>query len=776
MIACAGERSGAERVRVTASDEARRLETIGRPAWWLVDAFLAAERAFDGGDSVGALKGRYASMMREALSADDVKETSPIVAFVLWRLLMLTEEPSAEDAALVFRSADRFLRKDSTAREMLEEDMALVGTSLMQFESDIWSMLAGVASKNGDVARAVVYMSAARAHSTSWSFGFAERVERQMRDGVPKETEEEIAGYLALYGFDSRIVEGSTDRFSRALWEGARLAGERRFREAAPSLWDAMESDDVNVRSQAGRRLLEVLRRTGILNEELLDLADVVVADAKRNLQQLNDGYLQSALIDRALIIDRIEGLDGAVEDLKLAAALMPPEVPAASALRYLARFHEWDGEFEKARDYYRALIDFRDVEGGNEYHRTGYYYSAHLERRSGRLSEAIRLLERLKKMSSRLDDPFYGACRFWLARLYRETERVDEASETFKDLMKKRPFSFYGLRARMHVNGGEGASGNVFLDDESAAFVATVYRNVQREVGQPRAEDRHLFRARWALDEGVYANSFKATRGLFESGQRRYHAGSPSYLGRSGELGAVAVWRSLRQDLRSSETLKNSPADRIDIAERLGTVGDWLTAHQVLHDWGTNFFQDAGYLRASYPPALRELILKASTETKVPPELLYATMYAESYFSARAISIVGALGLFQFMPSTAVGYGVGEGYPHWKNDLEGSLADEVFSVNLAARWFDDILARNEDDIILAVMEHNAGTGNVRRWFGLRGGSQSGPTCSADMESCIERARSVETRNFARKVWVAMVIAKAVGMYQKTDSVPGEES
>ena len=771
-IANAAEQSGGAHATIAGPEEALRLEAGPRPAWGLVHAFITAEGAFSRGEDALALRDSYTRMVRDALSADHLEQTSAIVVFALWRLLMLTKEPSADEAAFLFHAADRYLEKGSAARRILQEDISLVGTSLAGFEADIWSVLAGIASGNGDFARSVVYMSAARAASTSWSFGFEDEVKQRMRDGLSKETEEEIEAYLAHYGFSTGIVVGSADRFAQALWDGTRLARERRFREAAPPLWDAMESADVNVRVSAGRRLLSVLRRTGVPARDLLELANILVDDARQSLERLNFGFLQVVLIERALIKDRkSDGFDGAVEDLIVAANLTPAAAPSANALRYLARLHEFAGRVQEARRYYRALVDFRDISGGNEWLETGHYYLAQLERNAGQLNESIALLQNLEAMTrNRTDSAFYGACRFWLARLYRHQGRFDEALSTFEELMETRPFGFYGLRARMHVNGGEGASDRVFLDDESAAFVAAAYRERSEAVSQPQGEDLNLLRVLWALDEGLYSDTFELTEHLFESDERRYYAGNPSYLSRTGELSALAVWRSLRQDLWSSETLKRFPSARVDIATRLGMVGDWLTAHQVLHRWGTDFSPGSGYLRASYPAAFRDLILEASVDGSVPPELLYGAAYAESRFSSRAISKVGALGLFQFMPGTVESLGVNDSYPHWRNDLQGSLADQIFAVNLASQWLSGILASHGGDLILAVMAHNAGSDAVSDWFDLGGHVQGRSSCRMDVEGCIERARSVETRGFAREVWVAMVISRAVGMFR--ESVP----
>ena len=59
------------------------------------------------------------------------------------------------------------------------------------------------------------------------------------------------------------------------------------------------------------------------------------------------------------------------------------------------------------------------------------------------------------------------------------------------------------------------------------------------------------------------------------------------------------------------------------------------------------------GYLSGAYPPRHRETIDRFSRKYEVPPNLVYAVTRWESYLYPAALSPVGALGLFQFMPTT---------------------------------------------------------------------------------------------------------------------------
>jgi soluble lytic murein transglycosylase len=181
----------------------------------------------------------------------------------------------------------------------------------------------------------------------------------------------------------------------------------------------------------------------------------------------------------------------------------------------------------------------------------------------------------------------------------------------------------------------------------------------------------------------------------------------------------------------------------------------------------------DSRYLAAAYPPVYIDRIQAAVDVHRVPPELLYAVMRRESLFCPAAVSRVGALGLFQFMPST-----FGTLDSRWDllgrsglASMEVFLRDLDLSIALGARWFEEeLLGPNGGDILLAVMEHNAGYPAVDAWRAEwdRKGRMG------DIEFMIETARFTETRIFARSVLTDLVIAEAIGLFGAAEERPAE--
>jgi soluble lytic murein transglycosylase-like protein len=102
----------------------------------------------------------------------------------------------------------------------------------------------------------------------------------------------------------------------------------------------------------------------------------------------------------------------------------------------------------------------------------------------------------------------------------------------------------------------------------------------------------------------------------------------------------------------------------------------------------------------------------------------------------------------------------------------EAFLSDPGLTIDLGARWFrKELLDRHEGNILLAVMEHNAGYPAVKDWI------ETWETAGryGDVEYMIETAGFSETRIFTRSVLTDMAVAQAIGLFAAVDNLPHQD-
>ncbi len=99
-------------------------------------------------------------------------------------------------------------------------------------------------------------------------------------------------------------------------------------------------------------------------------------------------------------------------------------------------------------------------------------------------------------------------------------------------------------------------------------------------------------------------------------------------------------------------------------------------------------------------PAAYRAPLLRSASRWNVSPGLLAAQLMAESGFNPHAVSPAGALGIAQFIPSTADSYGLRDPF------------DPVAAIDAQAHLMSDLL-RQFHSVPLALAAYNAGSGAV---------------------------------------------------------------
>ncbi len=137
-----------------------------------------------------------------------------------------------------------------------------------------------------------------------------------------------------------------------------------------------------------------------------------------------------------------------------------------------------------------------------------------------------------------------------------------------------------------------------------------------------------------------------------------------------------------------------------------------------------------------AYPLAFWTDVRRAAQAAAVDPYLVLAVMREESRFDPHVVSLAGAVGLLQLLPSTASGVAGSTVRP-------GDLKDPGVNVVTGTRFLAGLVRRFNGDVVLALAAYNAGPGAARRIARLP---------RADPDVFIESIPILETRAYVQRV------------------------
>ncbi len=178
--------------------------------------------------------------------------------------------------------------------------------------------------------------------------------------------------------------------------------------------------------------------------------------------------------------------------------------------------------------------------------------------------------------------------------------------------------------------------------------------------------------------------------------------------------------------------------------------------AGQLARDWGwystgiqTMINGDLwNELTVRFPLAYREEIAKIAQDTQLEPTFIYAIARQESAFDAAARSPVGAMGLMQLMPQTAIYTAKKSGIKHANTS---DLLKAEHNMRLGGLYLNHLLQTFNGNRILAAAAYNAGPSRVNRWL-----SEQGKEKPVDV--WIETIPYKETRHYVQNVLCFSVI------------------
>ena len=451
----------------------------------------------------------------------------------------------------------------------------------------------------------------------------------------------------------------------------------------------------------------------------------------------------------------------------------------ADEAFNQLAKNDFYRSEIDRSLAYFTQLQDFPRA---HDFEDTAYFFPALAlvaRNRAGDLDAADQLFtEYVERYPNGV---FRQRCIFWRGRIAEKRGDPGAARRLFQSLIDDAPYEYYSVRAGMHIEEGTGAIGRSIpaVDSSLRRELKDAYlRSRSQPVGPLGGTTPYHERLRFARTAGLYARLIDIDRGLGE----RLDNIPLDQLDDTGLVPAAAMLLALRRDTLAARDSDPSPDNWFQLIRFLtgDGVGDWSMAVEMTTAGGSEarrrlreLQKDPPYLATMYPDLdtltiLEEPLVQGAWPIEGSPglseSLMYAVIRQESGFYTAAISQMGAVGLFQFMPATFDGLD-----RRWGLLRDSAAASEVDylidparNIALWARWVTaEFPIRNRDGIASALMRHQAGSGNVSNWdrYWLEVGLEN------DLEYQIETARFAETRNFLRRVLTDTTIIDAVGLF-----------
>ncbi len=193
-------------------------------------------------------------------------------------------------------------------------------------------------------------------------------------------------------------------------------------------------------------------------------------------------------------------------------------------------------------------------------------------------------------------------------------------------------------------------------------------------------------------------------------------HANVTSLAGESNKSagGGEIVTRKISRIILKGGTQIDADAvweDADRVGYRLGkmqTFVDRSDVERVIREMGINEQKapasNSGLRYTSGHRGLDQLISYSADKYGIDPVLIYLVMREESGFNYRAVSRVGARGLMQLMPGTAVKLGV------------RNIHDPVENVDAGTRYLRTLLEMFNGDVNLALAAYNAGENAVLKY------------------------------------------------------------
>jgi soluble lytic murein transglycosylase-like protein len=384
-------------------------------------------------------------------------------------------------------------------------------------------------------------------------------------------------------------------------------------------------------------------------------------------------------------------------------------------------------GSHQAAAMIYQNLAPSTSADPTIRWH---YFWNLYL---AGKHEAALALLNRPGFVPSR-DRGIDGGLDYWRGRILEKLGKKDEAEGLFKRVLASNGDSIYGIMVQ--------ASMPALREASLPVGYSTPTHNIAEEL-VTELEGKDAFSAK-ILEPGF--SSAKASP--VES--QKIDINLVRILQKWGD------YRLARRLLRTTPWQKvmdwNAYPEVRDLAFSLGDFGYGLkVASLPTSPFRTVPGDFKGHLehmakhnqqwRSMYPLAFERLVRRYTDAAQIDPFLLLSIMRAESVYDQSARSPVGAQGLMQIMPFTAIRIARVMGDQSF--DLNSLHIPEV-NIGYAAYYLRRLMDYYSGNTVLAVAAYNAGPVAVDRWLTTFG--------HLEPDEFIESISFKETRRYTKTV------------------------
>ncbi len=349
----------------------------------------------------------------------------------------------------------------------------------------------------------------------------------------------------------------------------------------------------------------------------------------------------------------------------------------------------------------------------------------------------------------------------FWLGRIENLLSE-NSGNQHFERIINLAPFSYYGIRSKLRLVGDDSAENSILLSDSSSKFIQNVYSRSSEGSFKEDPDSNFSLRLKNSIATGLYPLLVSLEEGIRKKGRvvEKYPLDE---LEEKNLLVPIAMLLSYRQDAFVAAMRSKTYDGRLKIASELKCLDPFI-AIRVVNERVPVIQKEVNFFANAYPKVYHRLFLDAASQFEnILPSVLYGLAMHESYFFPSAISQNEATGFFQFLPTTF--NALDDEWALLKDSKFSARNEYLFdlasNINLGARWIHKNMQSFDDNLLLALMSHNAGSRKTKEWQSMLLAEGK----LHDLEYAIESIEYAQTRNFLRETIANIVISKASGMF-----------